>query len=1272
MQQPILKGNQMHQTKKTIGFFPQHFLLALSLGFGLLACAPSDSAPPTITITSPTSITLETSNSATIKIDANDTESGVALAQVTDEQGNVVATMTTAPFDIKLNFTPKDNGTHTYTIRVQDAYGYWSEPKTVTITVNLDGTAPTVSLASSATAFVKNGNSILSATASDNVGVTKVEFFENGSLMASDDTAPYEHALNYSDAQNGVHNYTAKAFDNSGNVGTSSAVVVNVDIDNTAPTVSLATNHEIVTRHGAVLLTATATDNKSVTKVELFENGSSTASQTNTAAPYEFNIKYNDSTDTKHSYMVKAYDANDNVANSAAVTINTNSTAPVILPLLASKNIVKRNGQITLSVDATDAAGITEVQFYEGNTQLVSVKAPTTGNTFTLPIQYNDATDIKHTYRAAALNAANNVASSDPIHVQTDSTAPIILLSPSQQNLIGQGPKSATILATPTEANGIANVQFFKDGNPIAADNGNPMQVLANFTESQNGTYAYTAKATDNAGNESELSAASNVNVDLDNTAPVISGFKSSSNLVKRDGSVTFTVSATDNKGINKIELLEGNNAPVALSQQSNGSYTATINYADTADTTHTYTVKAYDAAGNTSNGESVVVNTDSTAPTISNEHVNKILVKRDGNITITTNATDNKSISKVELLEGENAPIALNQQPDGSYAITIAYEDTVDTKHTYTVKAYDTVSNTSASNPIVVNTDSTLPAVTSLLSDKTVVARNNTVRITAQVSDANLDTVKLIEGDGSHANMVLQPDGSYLGTVTFADTADVAHSFSVEATDKAGNITANQAPSVIVNTDSTAPNAPALTSEITTVLAPGTVSLTATTTDTDVAGVEFFKDGVSIGIDTTSPYTLNAGIKSAGTFAFTAKTTDQVGNTSTASNAVSVVATQDTLPLSAGYAHSMAIDNYGNVWTWGWNAQGQLGDGTTDSKTTPTIISFPGISAGTTIVQLSAAVYHSLALDSDGQAWSWGVNTNGQLGNGTTYGNRTTPAKISFPGISAGTTIKQVTSSYYHSMALDSNGQLWAWGWNGYGQFGNGQTNNPNGTPTKISLAGLTPGATIAQIATSYEHSIALDSNGEVWTWGSNFNGMLGDGTTTRRLSPVKVVFPGLVTGATFKQIGTGLYHSMALDSSGQLWAWGENGFGNLANGNLVNKYVPAQVVFSGLSAGIKKFSTFGRHTLALDNNGDVWAWGYNSNGQLGDGTTIDKTSTAKIIFTGLTAPIKHISAGDTHSLAVDSNGDIWTWGNNSNGQLGDGTTAQKPTPMKINPLAP
>jgi len=295
----------------------------------------------------------------------------------------------------------------------------------------------------------------------------------------------------------------------------------------------------------------------------------------------------------------------------------------------------------------------------------------------------------------------------------------------------------------------------------------------------------------------------------------------------------------------------------------------------------------------------------------------------------------------------------------------------------------------------------------------------------------------------------------------------------------------------------------------------------------------------------------------------------------------------------------------------------------------------------------------HSLAVKAGGTVLAWGFNCAGELGDGIPV-QRSTPAQVNGLTGEIG-----LSAGDWHNLMLKPDGTVWAWGYNYCGELGNG-TAVYYSTPGQVS--GLT-GATA--VSAGDGQSLAIKGSGTssiVQAWGMNGNSELGDGTTTNRSTPVQV--SGL-TGATAISAGSGF--SLAIKGSGAsstIQAWGSNSFGQLGDGTTTNRSKPVQV--SGLT-GVTAAAAGTCYSIALMTNGTVRAWGRNNYGQLGSGTTTDSVTPVQVSgLTGVTA----IAVGESHSLALKSDGTVWAWGLNNYGQLGDGTTANRLVPVQVNGL--
>jgi alpha-tubulin suppressor-like RCC1 family protein len=375
-----------------------------------------------------------------------------------------------------------------------------------------------------------------------------------------------------------------------------------------------------------------------------------------------------------------------------------------------------------------------------------------------------------------------------------------------------------------------------------------------------------------------------------------------------------------------------------------------------------------------------------------------------------------------------------------------------------------------------------------------------------------------------------------------------------------------------------------------------------------------------------------------------------QLGNGTTGTNQNTVIpvsGVDGAVAVAAGQTHSLALRSDGTLWSWGSNVVGQLGDGTTTSRSTPAMV--PGFMKAVVAIAQGPAANHSLALLADGTVWSWGVNDEGQLGSlsGTDtcpVGSgqcRTSPAIV--PGIP---TVKAVAAGGAHSIALGSDGTVWAWGDNSLGESG--------GTACALTILCQpvqVPGlSTIVAIAAGRDFSLALKSDGTVWAWGSNYDGRLGAHTSQLCVdgfpcsaTPLEVLGPGgtnlPMSGITMIAAGAG--HSLALRGDGTVLAWGSNAEGQLGDGTNTGG-MNARCVGApscsgaGLLSGVTNIAGGASYSLALMVDGSVWSWGLNVDGELSDGTFSSRLSPVQVL--GADGPIQSIaglSAGGSHGIA-------------------------------------
>jgi len=342
-----------------------------------------------------------------------------------------------------------------------------------------------------------------------------------------------------------------------------------------------------------------------------------------------------------------------------------------------------------------------------------------------------------------------------------------------------------------------------------------------------------------------------------------------------------------------------------------------------------------------------------------------------------------------------------------------------------------------------------------------------------------------------------------------------------------------------------------------------------------------------------------------------------------------------------------------GNLWTWGSGSSGVLGNGaTTGSISTPVTT----LSGGSNWKQVGGEItgIHIPAIKTDGTLWTWGNTNFGVLGNGITTGNRSTPV-TTFAG---GTNWKQVNSGSSHTAAIKTDGTLWTWGYGANGRLGNAITTGISiSTPVTTSAGGTN----WKQVTCGNAHTAAIKTDGTLWTWGYAGNARLGNAVITGNISTPVTTSAG---GNNWKQVSCGDIHTVAIKTDGTLWTWGSGTNGRLGNGATTGNISTPVTTFAG-GTNWKQVTCGTSHTAAIKTDGTLWTWGLGTNGRLGNAVITGNISTPVTTFAGGNN-WKQVSGGASHTAAIKTDGTLWTWGYGSNGRLGNGvTTGNISTPV-------
>ncbi|MBK6847195.1 MAG: RCC1 repeat-containing protein [Proteobacteria bacterium] len=423
-----------------------------------------------------------------------------------------------------------------------------------------------------------------------------------------------------------------------------------------------------------------------------------------------------------------------------------------------------------------------------------------------------------------------------------------------------------------------------------------------------------------------------------------------------------------------------------------------------------------------------------------------------------------------------------------------------------------------------------------------------------------------------------------------------------------------------------------------------------------------------------------------------------QLGDGSTVASSLPVqVAVLGTavahLAMGAAGDHVCARRTDGSLWCWGYNGYGQLGDGTTLSRSSPVQVT----AIGTSVVDVAPGSNHTCARDATGSLFCWNSNGTGELGDGT-YTNRSLPGRVN----ALGTSVLGVVAGGGHSCARRSDGSVWCWGWGSY--VGDGQY-SPRPSPVAITALGTTT----VELAAGEHHTCARRTEGRLWCWGANADGQLGDGTVFAALSPRPVAglrcdcgdgvcsrsesatscpadcrgqscgdgrCVGTETSATcpadcadvrFSAVAAGGQQSCAQRLDGTVQCWGQNGYNQLDGS--ARGVLTSPVVITALGTSVTQLAMGSHHACARRADGRLLCWGDNSSGEAGIGASTGPLLAPQLV-TALGTNVVGAAAGSFATCAHRSDGSLWCWGANEVGQVGDGTTTRRLSPVLVTAL--
>jgi len=374
---------------------------------------------------------------------------------------------------------------------------------------------------------------------------------------------------------------------------------------------------------------------------------------------------------------------------------------------------------------------------------------------------------------------------------------------------------------------------------------------------------------------------------------------------------------------------------------------------------------------------------------------------------------------------------------------------------------------------------------------------------------------------------------------------------------------------------------------------------------------------------------------------------------------------------VAGGFMHTCAIAYTDKVYCWGDNQYGKLGNNSTTSSAIPVAVDTTGVLIGKIIKSIAVGTDMSCAIDSDGQAYCWGYNVWGQLGNNSNT-NSSVPVTVITTGTLTGKSFKSISIGNAGPCAIASDDKVYCWGNGGSGQLGNG-TDSDSKIPILVNMTGVLSGKTVKAIGTGESHTCVIASDDKVYCWGFNYYGYLGNNTYDNSSVPVAISMPGVLASQTVKQLSVGDRSACIIAADNFVYCWGYNLYGQLGNNSNVTSSVPVAADRSGLlsSKTIKTISTSGTHACAITTEDKIYCWGRGQYGQLGNNLMSNSLIPVSVIMTGAlsgkTIKILSSAAGGTHTCTIASDDQIYCWGSNSYNQLGDNTNVSSSVPIGI-----
>ncbi|MDY7228175.1 Ig-like domain-containing protein [Hyalangium rubrum] len=887
-----------------------------------------DTLPPQVALTAPAP---QATVSGTVAVTAVASDNfGVVAVDFYDGQ-TLLGTDTSAPFSLSWATRSGPSGSHTLIARARDLAGNMALSQPVTVVVDNDLVVPTVAITSPAPGTLIPGTVELTVNATDDRAVTRVELYSGTRLLVTLPSAPYRYSWDTRSEWSGTHVLTARAYDAAGNVGISEEVAVLVVRDTTPPAVSITSPTASAAVAGTVTISANATDEFGVQRVEFLIDGQMVG--TSTSAPYSFTWNTLTATIGNHTLTARATDIHGNAATSPGVSVKVDNLPPSVA-LTSPASGTTLVGVVSLAAEATDTTGVTRVDFFVDGALLASDTSAPYSVTWDSAGWVNGS----HTLYARAYDGLGHMAVSPELTVNTSQPTsavfdPVLrvptcasterlcdtlLLVKGRDGSESNAPNtlhgSCADGAELPESEKIHRIKVYSTtGSTFAQGQRVRVEVhvnavntatdaldlfytsnantpswthLATLVPSATGTQVLAAeyvlpagflqavRAQFRVGGDASSACSTGARDDHDDLAflvdsdPTVS-ITSPAHNAQVQGTVAVTATAADNYEVRRVEFyVDG----ILIGSDVGAPYQQNWNSTNMANGAHTLTAKAYDAGGRVGTSASVVVYTDNTPPTATLTAPAQGALLR-GSAQLTATASDAQGVARVEFYDGATL---IGTDTASPYALSWNTASAADGAHTLSVKAYDIAGNVRTSVSVGVTVDNTGP----------------TTALTAPAPDAHLRKGLMLSASASDTHGVSKieyyVDATLLGTYSSTSSmhlwdtqgvADGAHTLTVKAYDSLGNVTTSAGVAVIV--DNTLPTT-AITSPTQSARVGGTVQFTATATDNQaVDRVEFYAGERLVGTATSAPYSVSWNTTTEANYSIELRTKvyDRAGN---------------------------------------------------------------------------------------------------------------------------------------------------------------------------------------------------------------------------------------------------------------------------------------------------------------------------------------------------------------------------------------------------------